>query len=327
MHDMEHSDMDKSRQTKAADFPPSVRSQQDVLKAFKKELLKTTFFLLATLTVLVYGSRAWFASNSRVYSGTASVSAQYEPVRIASKGVRQSSEQSLLKLPEGTAYQKPVDSDTYYYTENGEIALRLSEEYIVSPGASGSIDFYIIPTRDGAMTVTLYLGLVGYAESKTGDVERVQDDVLDALLSGHILLFDTYDGRYYSDWLGNLGTSGFLDNSITVTLPENTIEGEPYHVSLYWIWPLRYENMVEDLYKPGSREYTERFLRFIEEQTQNITNVPGTNSDYSYSRIFLTKGPLDSRTKAYNLADEYIGTKANYLYLTIQTASFSDKTA
>lgn len=324
MHNMEHSDMDKSRQTKAADSPSSVRSQQDVLKAFQKELLKTTFFLLAALAVLVYASKAWFVSNSRVHSGTASVSAQYDPVRIASKGVRQSSEEKLLNLPKGTAYQKTGDSVTYYYTESGEIALRLSEEYTVSPGASGSIDFYIIPTRDGAMTVTLYLGLAGYTEKPNGSVERVKDDVLDALLSGHILLFDDYDGRYYSNWLGNPGTAGFLNNSITVTLPEDTKEGNPVPVTLYWIWPLRYENMVEDLYAPDSTE--NRFQRFLE-QAQTMTDVPWENSKYKYSRIFLTKGTLDSPTKAYNLADEYIGTNAGYLYLTIQTASFEDKTA
>lgn len=330
MHDMERSDMDKSRQTKAADSPPSVRSQQDALKELKKELLKTTFFLLAVLAVLAYGSRAWFVSNSRVHSGAASVSAQYELVRIASKGVRQSSEEKLLELPEGTEYRDPDDSYIYYYTESGEIALRLSEDYIVSPGASGSIDFYIIPTRDGAMTVTLYLGLAGYVENKAGDgVERVQDDVLDALLSGHILLFRNYQGGYYSGWIGNQGSAGLLDNSVTVTLPEDTKAGEPFQVTLYWIWPLRYKNMVGDLHASDSLEYTEQFWPFVEAQTQNMTSVPETS--YRYSRVFLTKDASledpDSRTRAYNLADEYIGTNADYLYLTIQTTSFEGKTA
>ena len=322
MNNMEHSDMDNPRKMKSADSPAPVRSQQEVLKELKREFVKTTFFLLATLAVLVYGSRAWFVSNSRVNAGTASASAQFALVRIASKGQRQTAEMSILNLPEGTKYEH--SGQTYYYTEGGEIALRLAEDYVVSPGASGSIDFYIIPTRDGAMTVTLYLSLAGYTEKADGSVGRAQDDVLDALLSGHILLFNVFDGRYYSKWLGNSGSVGLLDNSVTITLPEDTKAGEPYPVTLYWIWPLRYENMAEDLYAPGSTEFTEQFQPFIEEQAGTMTSIPGT--EYRYSRIFLTKGELD-RTKAYNLADEYIGTNAKYLYLTIRTTSMEDKTS
>lgn len=334
MGNMENQDTDKSLQMEAADIPSTAGTHQDEVKKLWIELLKTGIFSLAALAVIVFLTIAWFAANRRVQSGSASVVARHENVRIASKGVRQSSEEEFLKLSEGTSYT--YGGDTYYYTEDGEIAMRLAEDYIVSPGASGSIEFYIIPTHDGAMQATLHLGLSGYAEKVgedgvTKQIEQVEDPVLDALLKGHILLFENYQDGYYSNWLSNESTVGILDNTITIELPEDTKEGVPYRVTFYWIWPLRYENMVEDLYVNGSTEYTERFAPFVEAQSQNRKPISETGN-YDYSQIFLAKketslNTLDSRTKAYNLADEYIGTNAGYLYLTIQTAAFDETMA
>lgn len=330
MENMDNQDTDKLLQMEAADCRSAADAHHNALKKFWKELFKTGIFLIAALTAIVFGSIAWFTANMNVQSGSASVAAQYEIIRIASKGIRQTSELNWLHLAEGTAYE--YGGNTYYYTESGKIALRLSEDYIVSPGASGFVEFYIIPTHDGAATMTLYLGLTGYEErigvdGITKEIKRVEDPTLDALLSGHILLFDDYNDGYYSNWLSNTSTGGILNNTITITLPENAKEGEPYPVTIYWIWPLRYENMVDDLYAPGSTEYTERFKPFVEAQAQDMTIVPGT-SNYYYSRVFLTKDTAlnntDSRTRAYNLADEYIGANAGYLYLTIQTAAIEE---
>ena len=297
-----------------------------------KEMLKTGIFLLATGIVLVFGSIAWFVSNNRTQATTASVSAKHDPIRLATKGKRQRAETDYLRiqvdstqpngttLPDGETYTYPSETETYYYTENGTIALRLSEDNIVvSPGASGTATFYILPTRNGAMSLTLYVGLAGYAVKQNNtSAERIVDPALDALLSGHILLFRNKDANgHYSGWLGT-------ENAITVSLPDTAQKDIPEPVTLYWIWPLRYENMQSDLYANEAQANTEEFLTFLDTQAQK-TSMTEISGGYSYSRIYLTNEKdlttTDSRSNAYNLADEYIGTNAQYLYLAIQTSA------
>lgn len=300
-----------------------------------KEMLKTGIFLLATVIVLVFGSIAWFVSNDRIQATTASVSAKHDPIRLATKGERQKAETEHLRiqvdstqpngttLPDGETYR--YNEETYYFTEDGTIALRLSENNIVvSPGASGTVTFYIIPTRDGAMSLTLYVGLTGYAvKPNNTSAERVVDPTLDALLSGHILLFRNKDENgHYSGWLGT-------ENAITVSLPDTAQKDIPEPVTLYWIWPLRYENMQSDLYANEAQANAEKFLTFLNTQAQ-ITSMTAISGGYSYSRIYLTNEKnlttTDSRSNAYNLADEYIGTNAQYLYLAIQTSAVLEET-
>lgn len=299
------------------DTPPSESGV--LIRRLWKEMLKTGIFLLATLIVLAFCSIAWFVSNDRTQATTASVSAKHDPLRLATKGVRQKAEKDYLRiteetLPDGETH--PYKEETYYFTENGTIALRLSEDNIVvSPGASGTATFYIIPNQDGAMSLTLYVGLAGYAATQNNT--PIDDKTLDALLSGHILLFQNKDENgHYSGWLGE-------NNTITVSLPVTAKKDIPEEVSLHWIWPLRYENMVNDLYEKGSAEYRDSFAPFVEKQSK-IADMNPLTERYRYSRIFLTNETGDTvqdRSKAYNLADEYIGTNAQYLYLAIQTSA------
>lgn len=301
----------------------SAEFQNQSKNALRQELCKTVVFLIAALVALVFGSVAWFIANLRVESGGVSIISAYETVRLATTGSRQTPEQELLKLPEGT--QMTYNASEYYWTESGQIALRLSEEYTVSPGATGTITFYIIPTHDGTAGITLHLGLAGFQAVKTDhtitSAKRAVDPILDALISGHILLFRNLQDGQYSGWLN--------DSRLTISLPADTQKDVPYPVTLYWIWPLRYENMEEDLYDIASEEYRNTFLPFIEAQATNLT--PISDSNYCYSRVFLTKTPellgdRAARNRAYNQADEYIGVNANYLYLTIQASPMGSET-
>lgn len=319
-------------QSESTDELSSAEDYRDIQKRLWIDIAKTAAFAMAALAVIVIGSIAWFMANSQVHSASSSVSAQKGNFKIASKGARQNAEMDKLNFSEGT--ELSYSDDTYYCTEGGEIALRLSEQYSVFPGSNGYIDFYIIPSEDGEINATIYLGLTGYIEDESTteeDVRRCNDSVLDSLLSGHILLFGKYENGYYSDWLNNNNGEvvGIFNNSITVQV-KDAKKGIPHRVQIYWIWPLRYENMMSDLYKEDSREFADRFSPFVEEQSEksNMKPISDQSTDYLYNRIFLTKneGSFDSnlRSKAYNLADEYIGTNAQYLYLTIKTAPIED---
>ena len=205
------------------------------------------------------------------------------------------------------------------YKRQGTIALRLSSDgYEISPGSKGTVEFYIIPTGR-VSKVTLQIGLGGYGAdaNDNNQVKPIDNPVLNALMSGHILMFDKYENGTYSEWLFDAGddNESIFNNSITVDLTEAEI-GEPFAVDFHWIWPLRYENMATMADLSG----------FINSQSASdaMTKVNETSS-YSYSRIFLTdKSDLSTtaaRSRAYDMADEYIGSNAQYLYLTIQTSA------
>lgn len=280
-------------------------SEKNTRKKLIAELIKTSTLVLCAFFTIVFGTAAWFVSNTKVDSSGIAISHQYETIKLATKGVRQTAEEKLLNLNVGTAYKYGDPPATYYVTEDKEIALRLnSNDISVRPGFSGEITFYIIPQYTGTLEATLYLELAGYQEYTENAVttaKRVKDDVLDALLDGHILLFRNKD---YSDLL-------WTENGSILHLSESAQKGVPLPVTFYWYWPLRYEDMQET--------WLDRTL------TKPLPNAP----NYRYNRVFIAKadGDIPQRLtdaklcdEAYNRADEYIGSHADFLYLSIQTS-------
>lgn len=269
-----------------------------LIRRLWKEILKTAVFLLATIIVIIIGSIAWFVSNDRTQATTASVSAQHDLLRLATKGYRQSSEIMFLDLNPGETLEPGQNS--YYFTEGGTIALRLDSDNVsVRPGFSGEVTFYIIPKRTGALEATLYLELSGYqthTENAVTTAKPLDDDVLNALLCGHILLFRDEN---YSDWL-------WTGNGNILRVSQSAREGEPIPVTFYWYWPLRYRDMEEDWLD------------------HTLTKPLPSDPSYLYNRIFIAKDGVLTDDKicdeAYNRADEYIGSHADFLYLSIQTS-------
>ena len=282
-------------------------SEKNTRKKLIAELIKTSTLVLCAFFTIVFGTAAWFVSNTKVDSGGIAISHQYETIKLATKGVRQTAEREHLNLDDGIPYPPDGEpAETYYVTEDKEIALRLSDsEVAVSPGTSGEISFYIIPNSDGQQTVTLHLKLAGYGKNN--------DDVLNSLICGHILLFEGNENGQYSNWLPGSVSEGGANYRITAT-NSDAEAGKPWPVTIHWIWPLRYQNMAND--------FQNLLSEFIGKQT-TLNRIGET--DYYYSQIFLTKkddltsDDTEARSDAYNQADEYIGKNAKYLYVTIQT--------
>lgn len=304
--------------------------------AFSRQLWKTLFFALASVSVLALASIAWFVSNTQVHSDSASVSAEFEPIKLATSGKRQQVEQEILGLIEGenltnskNEILKDSEGNPYYCTNGNTIALRLSNDnQEVSPGSKGKVEFYVIP-GGGISSVKLQIGLGGYGEDENKEIKPINDPVLNALISGHILLFNDYKNGVYSNWLfeESGSNSSIFNNTITIDL-SGTVAGEPGEpvpvpVDFYWIWPLRYENMEKDFTD------LEDLKNFVNKQAgSEAMKDLGNGKSYCYSRIFLTdQNDLSQsavRSRAYDLADEYIGSNAQYLYLTIQTTGYDN---
>lgn len=280
-------------------------------KLLLEELFRSIILVCVAIFTILAASVAWYASNANVNSSGVSISHQYDKLILATKGVREQKEIDLMNLQKGLP--KTLGEDTYYYTNGGEIALRMLADVntSVSPGESGEITFYVIPEKDGAQSVNLYLVLAGYREGNIVGGSKIEDIVLNTLLSGHILLFQTNQDNKLSDWIpGKFNENGVV-YSIQASNPDAK-KDEPWPITVYWEWPLRYENMVND--------YNGQLNGLISSADYEVIGDTG----YKYNQVFLTKetdisGNDEKKSDAYNQADEYIGKTADDLYVSIQT--------
>lgn len=286
--------------------------------------------MMVTAFTLVFVGVAWFVANSRVNSGTSQITTVFEPIKLAvsSMDVRQKAEVDVLKLSDGIELQDSEgntyhdeNGHSFYYTNAETIALRLDKnDYEVSPGSKGKIEFYVIPSG-GTSEITLDITLGAYGtDEKDQNVKPIDNPALTTMMTGHILFFDNYENGVYSNWLLKNGGNNNWANTITVDLTGKEI-GIPVKVDLYWIWPTRYENMANDFRETGVKE-------FANTQTEN-QYMTAISNNYRYSYVYLTdKLDLNSfgvRSEGYDLADEYIGSNAQYLYLKIQIGNEGDR--
>ena len=295
-----------------------------------KSLTKTIILMVVTAFTLVFVAVAWFVANSRVNSGTSQITTVFEPIKLAvsSRDVRQKTEIDVLKLSDGTELQdsegktyRDENGNSFYYTNAETIALRLDKnDYEVSPGSKGKIEFYVIPSG-GTSKITLDITLGAYGtDEKDQIVKPIDNPALTTMMTGHILFFDDYKNGVYSNWLLKNDANNNWTNTITVNLTGKEV-GIPVKVDLYWIWPIRYENMANDFRGTGVNAFAE-----TQALNQNLTEI---SNNYHYSYVFLTDkqdlSSADVRSEGYDLADEYIGSNAQYLYLKIQTGNEGDQ--
>lgn len=307
------------------DRQEALMMKREEIKELYKSLAKTTVMVFVSLFTLVFVAVAWFVANSNVRSGSSPISADYEPIKLAVKSndFRQSADE-YLQLNDGDTLTD-ADGNKYFYTNSGTIALRLDKnDYEVSPGAKGKVTFYVIP-NGATSSVTLHIGLGAYGEDENHAVNPINNEVINSLINGHILLFDDYsDVNGYSNWLFETpnNSDSIFHNSITVDL-SNTSAGDIVPVDFYWIWPTRYQNYVNDFKDSYTKNEIVNFANDQADNLRELGNYQVLENQYRYSYVFLSKDSLTStanRSEGYDLADEYIGGNAQYLYLTIQTS-------
>lgn len=306
----------------------------------KKILKKSFVFAFVALVAIIVLGIAWFVSNTRVTSTGVNVSAMDDnPFVLASVGGRMSAEKTYLKddnkqnlFTDGkpTVYENYIDTSTgkqvstkqtYYIGTNG-LAWRLSEQKSFQPGATGKLEFYIIPKKNevGKSSVEVTIDLEAYELSKNKDKAiKSEDKFLPDLVRGHILLFQSLDNTQgYSGWLYNTESK---TNKMTVSAPKGGFqEGVPYKVTFYWIWPKYFRNYVYD----ARNTYGDLFAN-IENNTDYNTLLSFVNNNQN--KLFyggttlseinnqMTDEVLDHCNKYYNDADEYIGRKQCYIYI------------
>lgn len=265
---------------------------------------------------------------------------------ILSEGMERQTYDRYIDIETG----KSTDSSLKYYVGGSGIAWHMNNDQNLVPGAGGKLEFYIIPKQSGLTSVTITLNMEGYTlNEKTKKAEKLDNSKtkIQSLLNGHILLFRHLDDKYgYYDWLG-------ADHTLTIDAPKKENEDEaatfvpniPYKVTLYWKWPQYFRNYIYtqrstygDLFtddminNDNYKNDYESIITFVNAQTKvtddssklfYAANESGTEtkSEITISEKIdknMSDTVLDTCSKYYNQADEYIGKNTQFVYIQIK---------
>lgn len=257
----------KKEELTPEEYGQKARKEMQDLKNQWKIFFKTGFIMLAALIAIIVASIAWFVSNNKVDSTGMNIQAAGSEFDLAASIKNAESTNgiydNLLSVPNGEKnkeYSVTSESHTaisWAITDDSNLRNEKDKSLGIEPGSSGSITFYIIPHKNGALNVSLTLSLTGYTLKNTGTEltsESLTDIKADAqqLLEGHILLFAGYDKKKnsYKGWISQDGDPWSMslndnDNS-SLSQKENgeliwsikDAEAEKaYPVTVYWIWP------------------------------------------------------------------------------------------
>ena len=332
------------------DRQKALMKKREEIKELYKSLAKTMVMVFVSLFTLVFVAVSWFVQNSSVQSYSGDIEASNTVMYVLGcKGQRsETEEQHLLTRQDGDpliwgdpqlslgnieSYTSYVDTTTgntvneeiVLYTQAGEFAWRLSEPIRFYPGARGKLEMYVIPKVDGLTSIRLKFDLVPCraetdSNDKTGAIP-IENETLEQLIDGHILLFSSLDDvNGYSNWIGT-------DHVVTV---ENNgtalVKDTPYKVTVYWIWPKQYRNLIYDKFSTrgdlfsntvNNPDYT-KLMTYINSHKDNIFFSTEENPVYpEETSDQMTQDAFDKGVLYYNQADEYIGKNAKYIYIRV----------
>lgn len=257
----------KKEELTPEEYRQKARKEMQDLKNQWKIFFKTGFIMLAALIAIIVACIAWFVSNNEVDSTGMNIRAAGSEFDLAASIKNAESTNgiydNLLSVPNGEKnkeYSVTSGSHTaisWAITDDSNLRNEKDKSLGIEPGSSGSITFYIIPHKNGALNVSLTLSLTGYTlknnvtELKPEFLTEIKEDA-QQLLEGHILLFAGYDKKKnsYKGWISQDGDPWSMslndnDNSSLsqkgngelIWSIQNAEAEKAYPVKIYWIWP------------------------------------------------------------------------------------------
>ena len=257
----------KKEELTPEEYGQKARKEMQDLKNQWKIFFKSGFIMLAALIAIIVACIAWFVSNNKVDSTGMNIRAAGSEFDLAASIKNAESingiYDNLLSVTNGennNEYSVTSGSHTairWAITDDSNLRNEKDKSLGIEPGSSGSITFYIIPHKNGALNVSLTLSLTGYTlknnvtELKPEFLTEIKEDA-QQLLEGHILLFAGYDTEKnsYKGWISQDGDPWSMslndnDNSSLsqkgngelIWSIQNAEAEKAYPVKIYWIWP------------------------------------------------------------------------------------------
>lgn len=293
----------KKEELTPEEYRQQARDKISEVKNEWKVFLRTGIIMFAVLVAIIIACIAWFVSNNKVtISGTKvqSAGSEFELAAVAKPNSEDSAGvyDELLDVPKGTAIS--IKNQNFLATDgsNTSITWAITDDCNmnnntkvgIEPGASGKMTFYIISHKEGPLSVTLDLTLVGYTGEETAatssDLQEA-DETAQQLLKGHVLLFAGYDSvaRSYKGWISeDAGSWSMTLDSDEVVLSraengkltwsvKNANKDTAYPVTLYWVWPeMLGSYLVKDQNSIGKRPIL--FPEDWKDGSNHLTELP-----------------------------------------------------
>ena len=310
--------------------------------------------LILAVSVGLNRTFGWFALNTTVHANNMNAGAKYNGFELYASG------SETTPLGSNNAVVQFLEEETnggYEYRdqtdlEHDKMMCNLiidpnagTVEYgKICPGAFGKVSFDIVVPDTEDRTFDIYLGFITAKQTAQGLEATTSNAALQAILRGHILLFNERhvdNGVYsYSDRIEDM-TLTFNTTAHTAGSEPRLINGKyHYNVTLYWAWPITYAHFAYDDSDPRQNAKSIYFdsderraaLESILEQDENDVYInmgkyfSGLNltDDTAENYIDLSRADVDvfdyyyvELSDGYNNADQYIGEYARHLVLTV----------
>ena len=253
---------------------------------------------------------------------------------------------NLPNLAKGTA-STTIDGKTYILGDADGISLQVNSENNVNnmeeyeyfgPGSRGKITFYIIPYVNNLEKVNLSVSLKAFTLESAGTVNESQDAigqavpvaadqnaVLMKMLQGHILLFTGMDGNgnYSNRVIPEIDAEGRISFSFEKS-GENWEKNKPVPITVYWIWPRRFEN-IKYYGQEGSvfKSYCDShsdLLQWVNDNRGYIvnTNVISDTASLGNPSESMTNAQFARWSTGYNKGDQLIGENVAFIQWIIE---------
>ena len=245
----------------------------------QRELLMRLIFIVISGTIIVrfaFRTVAWFSSSftNTVTGGSVIVSVgNCDIMVIRTVEYDRTSGAPPKEIYAGTSDLKDYLADSGYPSDinatdntHNAVAFEMKNDLVMTrdgvstkhlmPGAYGKVDFYILPKsrrEEPEAEYNFTLLLKGYKyepvdpeDDLTPVISEHNDAALEGILKGHLLFF-----RGHDDVTGKYST--LIEEEFTYTA--NNVDWDPninstgiggYHVQFYWLWPITYDEIVND---------------------------------------------------------------------------------
>lgn len=233
-------------------------SREETYREARKQIVRSAFLALAALGVIVFACYAWFVSSGTVTGTVGSVRIDGSSFELASEGGDGNWDEKLDGYAEPGETQ-PIDGlDLVTTGKENDIIWKISSDSNlengkdqtgkgqtgISPGSEGKMQFYIIPKRDGDLTLKVDVELAPL--DKDGkQITMDNDETLNWLLRGHFLFaYECEEAQGYNP--NNTPTLIAYNDSFFNLTFKSVKEDEPILVTLYWTWPLLLKNIIQN---------------------------------------------------------------------------------
>lgn len=302
---------------------------QAFIRAARRQIVRSAIFAAAAMGVIVFACYAWFAGNSSVTGTIGSIQMLGSLYELAGEGKDTTNSGygafynttatkgfSFSNLPAGNFSKNTNENDLEATGGQQAIRWRLNENSKIGnygttgsgihPGSEGTLQFYVIPKVTGTLKLKFQLDLNPLKDDGTANTEQL----LNNLLKGHLVFSLAANGSNNTSWLSWDGNTFEWQFDVS----DDSSVGVPQLVTLNWKWPVDAASIRDDS-TLGSKVAQNASLLFLKDDNQTVL----APADYGSSQ-------LETLTRYYNNADDYIGEHLTWLEVKLSADLVSNST-